>query len=151
MGPFVQQDLPKAMHGSVWTQIWHLIFITGYWMTQGFVTETQSFPLSLRLPALISPLSTVTRSQHHMTAVQRHPNERVMLDVLVDITWGTSTLPGSSVLAAIGSERVWRHKGTGTAWLLLEEGCTYWGVLRTGLPISMHNPIALLTTTPPPQ
>lgn len=58
----------------------------------GLRNKTQSF-FSLRLPALISPLSTVTKSQHHMTAVQRHPNERVMLEVPADITPGSRAAP----------------------------------------------------------
>lgn len=57
----------------------------------GLCNKTEFF--SLRLPALISPLSTVTKSQHHMTAVQRHPNERVMLEAPVDITPGSRAAP----------------------------------------------------------
>lgn len=72
-------------------------------MTQGFVKKPEFF--SLRLPALISPLSAVTKSQHHMTAVQRHPNERAMLEVLVDITREKQRYARASALAAAAEER----------------------------------------------
>lgn len=63
-----------------------------------------------------------------MTAVQRHPNERVMSEVPADITPGSraGSRSGGALASGSGSEHVGWHKGTGAAailqHLLQEEG-----------------------------